>query len=163
VGARVADRCERTPLCARFVHDQVDGEVVDLLHVSDSAHRVGYIGALGLDAADGKDHVVGGERLAIMEFDVGPQVDAPNFGVRLLPFHRQRGDEFQVLAAPDEWLVNLTEPGERERLGECMRIERGGIDPIGVAERLGVGFADKEGDNEGKTKTPKPQHGAPSS
>src|ERR1022692_5344325 len=66
----------------------------------------------------------------------------PSLGVHLLPLQRERRHEFQVLAASDQGLVDLAEPRQREGFGERMRIERGGVDPIGISECLRVSLCD---------------------
>ena len=63
-------------------------------------------------------------------------------------FVASAGNQLEILAAPDQRLVDLAEPRQREGLGQRMRIERGRIDAIGVSECLGVGLRGCDGQRE---------------
>src|ERR1700730_7041336 len=81
------------------------------------------------------------------------------FGSGCSPFSASAGTRSGVLPAPHQRLVDLTEPGKREGFGQRLRIERGGIDTIGVAECLGLGFTGHERKHKRKVKKTNPRHG----
>ena len=122
----------------RLVQDEVHGQIVDLLHLGDVRDRVGHVGAFSLDALDREDDVIRREGFATVEFSVRTQMEAPGGRVWLLPFRGQRRHQLEIFPAAHERLVHLPEPRQREGLGQRMRIERGRIDAIGVAEGLRI-------------------------
>ena len=67
--------------------------------------------ALGANAIGGEDHVVGGEGIAVLEFDVLAQVEAPAGGLRRFPAFGQAGNDLQILVAGDQAFIDLSEMG----------------------------------------------------
>src|SRR2546421_8613310 len=67
----------------------------------------------------------------------------PSGRVRLLPFRCEPRHKLKIFAATDEWLVHLSEPGQREGLGQRMWIERRRVDAIRVAEGFRLGSCNR--------------------
>src|SRR3546814_16933304 len=55
----------------------LDGEVVDLADFADRGEVAADVRALAAGALEGKQHVIGGERLATLELHVFAQLEAP--------------------------------------------------------------------------------------
>ena len=75
---------------ARTVGGDLDGQVVDLLDILDPGDEGLHVGAVGAGALPGEDHIVGREGRAVMELDVGAQLEAPDIRVQEFPLRGQR-------------------------------------------------------------------------
>jgi hypothetical protein len=115
----------------------IDGVVVDL-HKLGVGRNVGQeVRALGADAVRGKDDVVGGKVVAIVEFDAFAQVEAPAGRLRCFPAFRQRRNDLQVLVAGHQPFIDVPVMGDRRGFLERIGIERFEVALVGVAQGLG--------------------------
>ena len=117
--------------------DEIDGVVVDLDDL-----RVGWnaglqVRAFGANAVGRENHVIGGEGVAVLEFDVLAQVEAPAGRLRRFPAFRQRGNDLQILVARDQAFIHMAEMRVRGGLVERIGIERFEVALVGVAQGLG--------------------------
>jgi len=102
--------------------------VVDLADLGDAVD-VHLHGALRLlDAAVGEDHVVGGERRAVVELHALAQVEAPLRRRDLLPALGERGLDVVLLAVARERLVDVHH--QRDGGGVVLRVRVEGEDVV---------------------------------
>ena len=88
---------------------------------------------LDAHAVGGKQDVVGGEGVAVVEFDALAQVEAPVGRVRRFPAFRQRGNDLQILVAGDQALIDMRMMSDRCGFLERVGIERFEVALVGVA------------------------------
>jgi hypothetical protein len=116
-----------------------DGEVAHLAHGLDVAQRGAHVGAVALGARKAEDHVVGGERRAVMEHHALAQLETPDVRRGLLPAGGQERRKAQVLVAPHEGFIDVGGHAQLQRLVERVRIERQRValvrDPDGLRAR----------------------------
>src|ERR1700752_3580689 len=89
--------------------DKIHGVVVDLDDLRVGGNVGQQVRALGANAVGGKNHVVGGEGIAIVKLDTLAQMEAPAGRLRCFPALCQRRDDIQVLVARDQAFVNVSE------------------------------------------------------
>ena len=70
--------------------DEIDGVVVDLDDLGVGGNAGLQVGALGANAVGREHHVVGGEGIAVLEFDALAQMEAPAGRLRRFPAFGQR-------------------------------------------------------------------------
>ena len=92
--------------------DEVDGVVVDLDDLGVGGNAGLQVRALGADAVGGEQHVVGGEGVAVLEFDALAQMEAPAGRLRCFPAFGQRRNDLQILVARDQAFIDLAEMGD---------------------------------------------------
>src|SRR6476620_8461318 len=89
--------------------DEIYGVVIDLDDLRVGGNVGLQVRAFGPNAVSGKNHVVGGEGIAVLEFDVLAQVEAPAGRLRCLPALRQCWNDLQILVARDQALIDISE------------------------------------------------------
>ena len=104
--------------------DDIDGEVVDFLGLDHGRDVAAGASARIEQARDGGDDVVGREGIAVVEFHVAAQLEAPGVGLHVLPAHRQRGLELERAAAAHQRVEHMVQHAGREALRMSVRIER---------------------------------------
>ena len=130
----------------RRIRDDVDRMVVDLADFLDLAHVRLHVGAVALGALVAEDHVIGGERGAIMELDPLAQLETPDRRRRLLPARGQHRRELVVAVAHDQRFVDVLVDADLQRLIERVRIHRQRVALI--ADPQGDGPGDEAGAGE---------------
>ena len=118
----------------RHLGDDVDGEVVDLLHVLDRLEVRIDLAARPGGPVPGEDHVVGGEILAFLEFDAVAQVEAPSGRVRRFPTLGEGRLDLEIAVTTDQRVVEVLREGEEERLAPRVRIHRVRVTVVGETE-----------------------------
>ena len=116
--------------------DEIHRVVVDLDDLDVGVDAGLQVRAFGANAVGREHHVIGGERIAIMEFDAFAQVETPAGRLRCLPAFRQPRRDLQFLVAGDQALKDLTEMGMRRGLIERVGIERFEVALVGITQRL---------------------------
>ena len=132
---------------------EIDGQVVDLARLLDGSDLAALGRVLGADALEREHHVIGGEGAAVLPFDIGAQVEAPDIGAGVLPADRQCRLEAEVLAVLDQALVDVLQKRVLHGLIEGVGIQCPHIAVIGPFEhrrrsRCGGGEA---GEDQGKS------------
>ena len=94
------------------------------------------IGALGAHALGGKNHVVGGEGVAVVEFDVLAQVETPAGRLDDFPALRKCGNDLQLLVAGNQALIDVRVMGNGRGFLERVGIERLEFALVGIAQGL---------------------------
>ena len=112
----------------RGLEEEVDRVVVDLHNFRVEGDAVLDVRARRMHAIGGKDHVVGGEILAVVELDAFAQVEAPMQRIERLPARREARLDLHVLAAADQALIDRAVDAEAEAL-----VDRIGIDGLQFA------------------------------
>ncbi len=135
--------------------DDIDGEIVDLLGLDDGRDVAAGAGARIEQAREGGHDVIGREGIAVVEFHVATQLEAPGVGFHVLPAHRQSGLELQIAPAAHQRIEHMVEHagGEalRMRIGVKGRDVGGGRPPKGL--RLDGGAHERAyGDGQGDGK-----------
>ncbi len=124
--------------------DHVDRVVVDLLDVAD-AGDVDLHRALRLpDAAEAEDHVVGGERRAVVKLDAVAQLEAHLRGADEGPLGGQAGLDLVLLVVAGQALVGVHQDRVGRRMILRVRVERQDVvlrrpAQIGGMQRCGHG------------------------
>ena len=112
------------------IGDDLDRVVVELAHLLDRGEIPRDQRTRSLGALEAEDDVIGGERGAIVEAHVAPQLEAPQLGRDLPPGCRERRLEFERAAAADQRLVDIREK----------RMRRGDVARVGIhRSRIGIG------------------------
>src|SRR5882757_2090516 len=89
---------------------EIHGVVIDLDHLRVGGNVGLEVRAFGANAVGGKNHVVGGEGVAVLELDALAQMEAPVGGVFLdFPAFGERRDDLEILVAPDQAFINVSE------------------------------------------------------
>ena len=114
----------------------IDRVVVDLDELGVGRNVGQEVGALGAHAVGGKDHVVGGEGVAVVEFDALAQMEAPAGRLRGFPAFGQRRNDLQILVAGDQALIDMRMMGDGRGFLERIGIERFELALVGVAQGL---------------------------
>ena len=123
----------------RCVQHHVDGVIVDLLDLLDAGH-VDLHRALRLaDAAQGEDHVVGGEGRAVLELDPFAQLEADLGRADVSPFGRQRRLDLVAGAVTGQAFIRMHQDGDGRRMVLRMRVHGQDVVLCGPAQRDGVG------------------------
>ena len=147
-------RCDRIVFLAPFlVHDEPAVPLRDqngIRRVEFDVHRVvvdldelgirGNVGeevrALGAHAVGGENHVIGGEGVAVVEFDALAQMKAPARRLRRFPAFGQCRSDLQFLVAGDQALIDMGMMGDGRGFLERIGIERLELALVGVAYGL---------------------------
>ena len=117
--------------------DEIDGVVVDLDDLDVGGDAGLQVRALGANAVGREHHVVGGEGVAVLEFDALAQMEAPAGRLRRFPSVRPARDDLQILVARDQAFIDLAEMRMGGGLVERIGIERFEVALVGVAQGLG--------------------------
>ena len=89
--------------------DEIDGVVVDLDDLRVGGNAGLQVRAFGANAVGGKHHVVGGEGVAVLEFDALAQMEAPAGRLRRFPAFGQCGNDLEILVARDQAFIDMSE------------------------------------------------------
>ena len=84
-----------------------DGVIVDRLDRGDAVNVGSEVGRLGAGALDAEDHVIGGERRAVVEGHVRAQLELPGGRVQRLPGQGELRHDRQVGIDVEQRLVDL--------------------------------------------------------
>ena len=117
--------------------DEIDRVVVDLDDLRIGGNAGLQVRALGANAVGREHHVVGGEGIAVLEFDVLAQMEAPAGRLRRFPALGEGGNDLQILVARDQAFIDLSEMRVGGGLVERIGVERFEIALVGVAQGLG--------------------------
>ena len=117
--------------------DEIDGVVIDLDDLRVGGNAGLQVRAFGANAVRREHHVVGGEGIAVLEFDVLAQVKTPAGGLRGFPAFRQSGNDLEILVARDQAVIDLSEMRMGCSLVERIGIKRFQVALVGVAQGLG--------------------------
>ncbi len=111
----------------RAVDLELDRVVVDLLRRligrQIALERRGLVG----DARQRGEDIVGGEGVAVMEFDALAQLEAPDGRRHRLPGFRQRRLDLEIAGVAHQPLIDVIQHGQRESLAIGIGIERGDL------------------------------------
>ena len=118
------------------VEHHVDRVVVDLDELGIGRNVGEEVRTRGAHAFGGKDHVVGGEGIAVVEFDAFAQMEAPVGRLQGFPAFRQRRHDLQILVAGDQALIDMGMMGDGRGFLERIGIERFEVALVGVAQGL---------------------------
>ena len=122
-----------------LVGDDVDAVVAEFFDLFDLAHIGFHVRAVALGALVAEDHIVSGERRAVMKGDAFAQLKAPHGGRGLLPAGGQHGREFEFVIAPNQRLIDVFHHGDLQRLVERMRVHGERVALVGNAQGHGSG------------------------
>ena len=111
--------------------------VVDLDELGVGRNVGQEVGAFGANAVGGKQYVVGGEGVAIVEFDVLAQMETPAGRLGCFPAFGQRRNDLQILVAGDQAFVDVAMMRDGRGFLERIGIERFEVALVGVAQGLG--------------------------
>ena len=118
--------------------DEIDGVVVDLDNLGIGGTLLGLqFEPLARTRSAENTHVVGGEGIAVVEFDALAQMEAPAGRLGRFPALRERRDDLQFLVARDQALIDVAEMRMRGGFVERIGIERLELALVGVAQGLG--------------------------
>ncbi len=116
---------------------EIHGVVIDLDDLGVRGNVGLKIRAFGANAVGGKNHVVGGEGVAVLELDALAQMEAPVGGIFLdFPAFGQRGNDLEILVARDQAFIDISEMPMGGALVERIGIERFQFTLVGVAHGL---------------------------
>ena len=116
--------------------DEVDGVIVDLDHLGVGGNAGLQVRALGANAIGGEHHVVGGEGVAVLEFDVLAQMETPARRLGGLPAFGKARNDLQILVPRNEAFIDLPEMRERGGFVEGVGIERLEIALVRITQGL---------------------------
>ena len=115
---------------------ELDRQLVDLLRRADLRRVVRDLRRRLFRALDRKDDVVGGERRAVVELDVRPQLEAPQRRRHLRPLAGEAGHDRELFVARGQAFVHLAVHHVGHRLVLRVRIHRLWIALAGPAQHL---------------------------